>query len=60
MENFEKQLPGDVLIEKGWIEMLDLLIGIIIFGIIVYIVTYVRSIRKSRREINDLFKKRIN
>ena len=40
--------------------MFYLLIGIIIFGIIVYIVTYVRSIRKSRREINDLFKKRIN
>lgn len=35
--------------------MLDLLIGIIVFGIIVYIVTYVRSIIKSRREINGLF-----
>jgi hypothetical protein len=57
MENFEKQLPGDVLIEKSWIEMLDLLIGIIIFGIVVYIATYVRTIRKSRRESNDLFEK---
>ena len=57
MENFEKQLPGDVLIEKGWIEMLDLLIGIIVFGIVVYIVTYVRTIRKSMRESNALFKK---
>jgi len=35
--------------------MLDLLIGIIAFSLIVYIVTYVRSIRKSRREINGLF-----
>ena len=57
MENFEKKLPGDVLIEKSWIEMLDLLIGIIIFGIVVYISTYVRTIRKSRRESNDLFEK---
>ena len=57
MENFEKQLPGDVLIEKGWIELLDLLIGIIVFGIVVYIATYVRTIRKSRRESNDLFEK---
>ncbi len=37
--------------------MLDLLIGIIIFGIVVYISTYVRTIRKSRRESNDLFEK---
>ncbi len=57
MENFEKKLPGDVLIEKSWIEMLDLLIGIIIFGIVVYIATYVRTIIKSRRESNDLFEK---
>ena len=57
MENFEKQLPGDVLIEKGWIELLDLLIGIIVFGIVVYIATYVRTIRKSSRESKDLFEK---
>jgi hypothetical protein len=37
--------------------MLDLLIGIIIFGIVVYIATYVRTIIKSRRESNDLFEK---
>ena len=47
-------------ISESWIEMLYLLIGIIIFGIVVYIVTYVRSIRKARREIDGLFKKRIN
>ncbi len=37
--------------------MIYLLIGIIIFGIVVYILTYVRSIRKTRRETDDLFKK---
>ena len=45
---------------EGWIEMFYLLIGIIIFGIVVFLVTYVRSIRKSRREIDVLFKKKIN
>jgi hypothetical protein len=40
--------------------MFYLLIGIIIFGLVVYIVTNVRSIRKSKREIDGLFKKKIN
>ena len=35
--------------------MLDLLIGIIVFSLIVYIVTYVISIVKSNREIDGLF-----
>ena len=42
-------------ISESWIDMFYLLIGIIIFGIVVYIVTYVRSIRKSKREIDGLF-----
>jgi hypothetical protein len=40
--------------------MFYLLIGIILLGVFVYVVTYVRSIRKSKREIDGLFKKRIN
>jgi hypothetical protein len=40
--------------------MFYLFVGIIIFGIVLYIVTYVRRIRKSRREIDGMFKKRIN
>ena len=39
--------------------MLYLLIGIIIFGIVVYIVTYVRSIWKARREIDGLSKRKL-
>ena len=37
--------------------MLYLFIGIIAFGIVIYILTYVRSIRKLRREINGLLEK---
>ena len=37
--------------------MLYLFIGIIAFGIVIYILTYVRSIRKLRREINGPFEK---
>jgi len=40
--------------------MLYLLVGIIIFGIVVYIVTYVKSIIKSRREIDGLLERKIN
>ncbi len=37
--------------------MLYLFIGIIAFGIVIYVLTYIRSIRKLRREINGLFEK---
>lgn len=37
--------------------MLYLLIGIIIFSILVYILTYVRIIRKPRRELDELVEK---
>ena len=52
-----KQLFIIDYIAEGWIEMIYLLIGIIAFGIVVYIVTYVRTINKSNRESDALFKK---
>ena len=52
-----KQLFIIDYIAEGWIEMIYLLIGIIAFGIVVYIVTYVRTIKKSNSESNALFKK---
>ncbi len=37
--------------------MLYLFIVIIAFGIVIYVLTYIRSIRKLRREINGLIAK---
>ena len=37
--------------------MFYLYMGIIAFGIVIFVLTYVRRIRKLRREINGLFEK---
>ena len=40
--------------------MLYLFVGILAFGVVVYVITSVMSIRKSNRELNELFEKKSN
>ena len=44
-------------IVKGSFEMLYLFVGILAFGVIVYVITSVMNIRKSNRELDELFEK---
>jgi len=40
--------------------MLYLFVGILAFGVVVYVITSVMSVRKSNREIDKLFEKKTN